>query len=96
MLALCAHQHKIPFFVAAPVSTFDKNIEDGTHITIEERDGREVKYLGKTLLTVKEVKARYYGFDITPEKFITNFITENGIIEKPFKKYIKMFFDMRI
>ena len=95
MLALCAHQHKIPFFVAAPVSTFDKNIEDGTHITIEERDGREVKYLGKTLLTVKEVKARYYGFDVTPEKFITNFITEKGIIEKPFKKYIKMFFDMR-
>jgi len=39
------------------------------------------------------VKARYYGFDVTPEKFITNFITEKGIIEKPFKKYIKMLFE---
>jgi len=38
------------------------------------------------------VKARYYGFDVTPEKFITNFITEKGIIEKPFKKYINMLF----
>ncbi|MBA4391272.1 MAG: S-methyl-5-thioribose-1-phosphate isomerase [Syntrophus sp. (in: bacteria)] len=95
MLALCANQYKIPFFVAAPVSTFDKNIENGTYIAIEERDGREVKYLGSKLLTVKEAKARYYGFDITPEKFITNFITEKGIIEKPFKKYIKMLFDLR-
>lgn len=95
MLALCANQHKIPFFVAAPVSTFDRNIENGTYIDIEERDGREVKYLGDKLLTVKEVKARYFGFDVTPEKFITNFITEKGIIRKPFKKYIKMFFDVR-
>lgn len=92
MIALCAHQFKIPFFVAAPVSTFDNSIENGTYIAIEKRDGREVKYLGDKLLTVKDAKARYYGFDVTPEKFISNFITEKGIIEKPFKKYIKMLF----
>jgi methylthioribose-1-phosphate isomerase len=92
MIALCAHQFKIPFLVAAPVSTFDNSIENGTHIAIEQRDGREVKYLGDRLLTVKDVKARYYGFDVTPEKFITNFITEKGIIEKPFKRYINMLF----
>jgi methylthioribose-1-phosphate isomerase len=92
MIALCAHQFKIPFFVAAPVSTFDNSIENGTYIAIEHRDGREVKYLGNKLLTVEDVKARYYGFDVTPERFITNFITEKGIIEKPFKKYIKMLF----
>jgi methylthioribose-1-phosphate isomerase len=90
MIALCAKQFKIPFFVAAPVSTFDRNIENGTHIAIEERDGKEVKYIGGKLLTVKDVRARYYGFDITPARFITNFITEKGIIEKPFKKYIKI------
>lgn len=92
MIALCAHQFKIPFFVAAPVSTFDNSIENGTYIAIEQRDGREVKYLGDKLLTVKDVKARYHGFDVTPEKFITKFITEKGIIEKPFKKYINMLF----
>jgi len=92
MLALCAKEFKIPFFIAAPLSTFDNSIENGTQIAIEKRDGSEVKYLGDRLLTVKDVEARYYGFDVTPEKFITNFITEKGIIEKPFKKYIKMLF----
>jgi methylthioribose-1-phosphate isomerase len=81
--------------VAAPLSTFDNSIENGSQITIEKRDGREVKFLGDKLLTVKDVKARYYGFDVTPEKYITNFITEKGIIEKPFKKYIRMLFQVR-
>jgi methylthioribose-1-phosphate isomerase len=93
MIALAAHQFRIPFLIAAPVSTFDPNIENGTYIPIEERDGSEVKYLKKQLLTVKDVKARYYSFDITPAQLITNFITEKGIIERPFTKYIKMLFD---
>jgi methylthioribose-1-phosphate isomerase len=92
MLALCAHEYKIPFFVAAPVSTFDGNTENGACIPIEERDGYEVKHLGNTLLTLKDIPARYYSFDITPAKYISNFITEKGIIEKPFKKYIKLLF----
>jgi methylthioribose-1-phosphate isomerase len=92
MIALCAHQHKIPFFVAAPVSTFDKNIENGDYIPIEERVGTEVKYAGDRLITLDKIKAQYYSFDVTPEKYISNFITEKGIIQKPFKKYIKMLF----
>ena len=90
MIAICAHQHKIPFFVAAPVSTFDRNIENGTYIPIEERAGTEVKYAGDKLITLDKIKARYFSFDVTPEKYISNFITEKGIIKKPFKKYIKM------
>ncbi|HVN95954.1 MAG TPA: S-methyl-5-thioribose-1-phosphate isomerase [Syntrophorhabdaceae bacterium] len=92
MLALCAHQFEIPFFVAAPVSTFDPRTQNGTYIDIEERDGNEVKYLKGALLTVKDAKARYFGFDVTPHKLISNFITEKGIIAKPFKKYIPMLF----
>lgn len=92
MIALCAHQQKIPFFVAAPVSTFDKNIENGSFIPIEERVGTEVKYAGDKLITLDKIKAQYYSFDVTPEKYISNFITEKGIIKKPFKKYIKMLF----
>jgi methylthioribose-1-phosphate isomerase len=92
MIALCAHQYRIPCYVAAPVSTFDRHVESGVCIPIEERDGKEVKYLQGKLLTVKDVKARYFSFDVTPARYITNFITEKGIIERPFKKYIKMIF----
>ena len=92
MVALCAQQYRIPFYVAAPVSTFDRHIESGAYIPIEERDGKEVKYLQGKLLTVKDVKARYYSFDVTPARYITNFITEKGIIERPFRKFIKMLF----
>jgi methylthioribose-1-phosphate isomerase len=92
MIALCAHQFRIPFYVAAPVSTFDRHIQSGVYIPIEERDGKEVKYLQGKLLTVKDVKARYYSFDVTPARIISNFITEKGIIERPFRKYIKMLF----
>ncbi len=90
MLALCAKEFKIPFYVAAPLSTFDYSIKNGTQIAIEKRDGREVKYLGGKLLTVKDVGAWYYGFDVTPGKYISNFITEKGIVERPFRKYITM------
>lgn len=93
MLALCANQFRIPFFVAAPLSTFDRNIKSGSDIEIEERDGREVKYLGGKLLTPASVPARYYGFDVTPARFISNLITEKGIIKKPFRKYIGMLFE---
>lgn len=92
MIALCAHQYRIPFYIAAPVSTFDRHAESGACIPIEERDGNEVKYLQGKLLTVQDVKARYFSFDVTPARYITNFITEKGIIERPFKKYIKMIF----
>jgi methylthioribose-1-phosphate isomerase len=92
MIALCAHQYRIPFFVAAPVSTFDRRTENGTYIPIEERVATEVKYAGGKLITLEKIKARYYSFDITPEKYISGFITEKGIIERPFKKYIKMLF----
>ncbi|OPY78151.1 MAG: Methylthioribose-1-phosphate isomerase [Syntrophorhabdus sp. PtaU1.Bin153] len=90
MIALCAHQSQIPFFVAAPVSSFDRHIENGSYIEIEERDGKEVKYVQGKILTVKDVKARYYSFDVTPARYISNFITEKGIIERPFRKYIRM------
>jgi methylthioribose-1-phosphate isomerase len=92
MIALATYQHRIPFYVAAPVSTFDKNIKNGASIEIEERDGREVKYLRGSLLTLKDIKARYYSFDITPAEYISCIITEKGIVAKPFRKFIKMLF----
>lgn len=92
MNALCAYHYKIPFFVAAPVSTFDRQLKNGASIQIEERSGKEVLFIHGRPITLDCIKARYYSFDITPARYISNFITEKGIIEKPFPKYIKMLF----
>jgi methylthioribose-1-phosphate isomerase len=92
MIALAAHDNEIPFYVAAPLSSFDENIRNGEEISIEERDGKEVKYVNGRLITAKDVEARYFAFDVTPARLITYIITESGVIEKPFGKYIRMLF----
>ena len=92
MIALAAHENEVPFYVAAPLSSFDETIRSGDEISIEERDGKEVKYVNGRLITRSDVEARYYAFDITPARLISYIITERGIIEKPFGKYIRMLF----
>ncbi len=92
LISLAAHQHAIPFYVAAPLSTFDRTIKSGDQMVIEERSGKEVTCLLGRQLTLKQIKACYYGFDITPARFIAYIITEKGILEKPFSKYIKLLF----
>jgi methylthioribose-1-phosphate isomerase len=92
MIALAAHDNEIPFYVAAPLSSFDNTIKSGQEISIEERDGNEVKYVNRRLITAGDVQARYFGFDVTPSRLITHIITEKGVIEKPFGKYIRMLF----
>jgi S-methyl-5-thioribose-1-phosphate isomerase len=77
--AVLAKENNIPFYVAAPVSTFDEKLKDGSHIIIEERERAEIaKVNGKTILP-KWVKVRNPAFDVTPKKYITGYITENGI-----------------
>jgi len=92
MVALAASDNRVPFYVAAPLSSFDRDIKSGEEVNIEERGGREVTYVHGRLIAPKEIHARYYGFDVTPARLITYIITENGIIERPFGKYIKMLF----
>ncbi len=92
MVALAAHEHDIPFYVAAPLSTFDRNTKTGEQIVIEERSGKEVTCLLGRQLTLKQIKGCYYGFDVTPWRLITYIISEKGILEKPFGKYIKLLF----
>lgn len=81
-LAISAKYFKIPFYVAAPLSSFDFDIESGKEIVIEERNGRELyDMLDKSYIN-KAYDALYYAFDITPFKLITGIITEKGIIKK--------------
>jgi methylthioribose-1-phosphate isomerase len=72
--------HDIPFFVAAPLSTVDFQLENGTQIPIEERDPVEIYQVGETRITPEG--ARFYNpaFDVTPAALITAIITEQGAI----------------
>jgi methylthioribose-1-phosphate isomerase len=80
-VAVLAKAHNIPFYVAAPFSTIDFSIPDGSHIPIEERDASEVTHIGGRRIAPEDVHVLNPAFDVTPSKFITAFITECGIIE---------------
>jgi len=79
MVAMAAKQHDIPFYVAAPLSTFDKDKSIFDTI-IEERDGDEVRYYGNSRICPEGTEVINPAFDITPKEFITGIITEKGII----------------
>jgi eIF-2B alpha/beta/delta-like uncharacterized protein len=81
MKAVCAKENHIPFYIAAPISTFDYSIHSGDDIIIEERDSKEVLYLNDKIIVAEGTKASNYAFDITPNYLINGFITENGIIK---------------
>ena len=85
-VAVLAHEHKVPFYVAAPLSTIDLSTPDGDHIPIEERDQREVSHLGSSRLTPVGAKIRNPAFDVTPHRYIAGIITERGILRPPFSE----------
>ena len=78
--AILARHFGIPFYVAAPISTFDPNAADGKAIPIEYRAEEEVTRLGETLLAPVGSHALNPAFDVTPGSLVTGFITERGII----------------
>jgi methylthioribose-1-phosphate isomerase len=80
-VAVLAHEHGIPFYVAAPSSTFDLSIPDGSHIPIEERDRREITHGMGRQIAPDGVKTYNPAFDVTPARYITAIITERGVIQ---------------
>ena len=92
-LALLASWHSIPFYVAAPSSTFDLKTESGRDIPIETRPEQEVTHVGSELVTPPGVPVYNYAFDVTPADLISAFITEKGVIRAPFAGSIRTFFD---
>ncbi len=91
-LSVLAKYHNIPFYVAAPTSTFDLTLKSGNDIPIEERDEKEVKSCFSCEIAPNGSKAINYSFDITPFENITAIITEKGIIDRPNKEKILKFF----
>ncbi|MFZ0034518.1 MAG: S-methyl-5-thioribose-1-phosphate isomerase [Sedimentisphaerales bacterium] len=82
-LSVLAREHGIPFYLAAPSSTFDLSIKSGDQIPIEQRAADEVRFLGDEKITPDGVDIYNPAFDVTDAKDITAIITERGIIEKP-------------
>lgn len=88
-LAVLAKYHKVPFYIVAPRSTFDQDIQSGKQIPIEQRGKEEVIQFGERPTAPKNVKVYNPAFDVTDHKLITAIITEKGIIAPPFKVNIK-------
>jgi methylthioribose-1-phosphate isomerase len=88
-LAIIANAHDVPFFVAAPFSTFDASIETGKSIPIEERDPEEIRNGFGKRTAPADVAVFNPAFDVTPNKLITAIITERGVLRQPFKENIK-------
>ncbi len=88
-LALAAHRHHLPFYVAAPLSTFHPELPDGQAIPVEERAAEEVTTIHGYRLAPEGTKVYNPAFDITPARFIAGFITEKGIIRPPYRRSLK-------
>lgn len=82
-LAVLAARHNIPFYVAAPVPTFDLSIADGDAIPIEERSAEEVTGYGDVRWAPEGVNVAHPAFDVTPAELVTALITDKGVIERP-------------
>ena len=83
-LAVLAHAHRVPFYVAAPTSTIDLDTPDGDAIPIEERDAGEVTTVGGVRVAPRGVAVRNPAFDVTPHQLLTAIITEAGVVRAPY------------
>ena len=88
--AVLAKEHGLPFYVAAPLSTVDFEIPDGSHIPIEERDPQEVREINGRLITLPQIDVCNPAFDVTPARYISAIITEAGITRPPFDKNLSL------
>src|SRR6267142_7041948 len=83
-VAVLAKQHEIPFYVAAPISTLDLSIPDGSYIPIEQRDAKEVTHIGGVQIVPDGVSVFNPAFDVTPNQFVTAIITDRGVALPPY------------
>jgi len=88
-VAVLAAYHHVPFYVAAPSSTFDFSIDSGKEIPIEHRDAREVTHGFGKQTAPEGVQVHNPAFDVTPAQLIAAFITERGVIRPPYRENLK-------
>ena len=87
-LAVLARHHRVPFYVAAPSSTFDLSLPDGARIPIEQRPAEEIIFSGRRPVAPPAAKVHNPAFDVTPARLITAIITEKGVLRPPYRRAI--------
>ncbi|MBU2559979.1 S-methyl-5-thioribose-1-phosphate isomerase [archaeon] len=92
-VAVLAKEHGIPFYVAAPLSTIDRDTATGDEIPIEFRDASEIIFFNEKRVVADGAGIKSPAFDVTPHKYITGIITERGVLKPPFDKSIKQAFE---
>jgi methylthioribose-1-phosphate isomerase len=88
-LAVLAHHHGVPFYVALPTSTVDPQLDRGSEIPIEERDGEELRRWRGERLAGPEVPVANPAFDLTPHRLVTGIVTERGVHHPPFDEALR-------
>ncbi len=94
-LAISAKYYGVPFYVAAPLSTFDLAVKSGDEIPIEERGADEITRFGGTAVAPKGVQTFAPAFDVTPAKLIAGIVTEVGVLRPPYRQSIRRAFAER-
>jgi methylthioribose-1-phosphate isomerase len=85
-VAVLARHHGLPFYVAAPLATFDFSLRTGGQIPIEERPAEEVRQAGGCRITLPHVRVRNPAFDVVPARFVSGIISEEGIARPPYSR----------
>ena len=93
-IAVLAKENHVPFYIAAPVSTFDLSIASGEQIPIEERAAEEVTHI-QGVRIAPDVPAAHPAFDVTPNRYIAAIFTERGVAKAPYTESLRNLADMK-
>jgi methylthioribose-1-phosphate isomerase len=88
-VAVLAKENGIPFYVAAPVSTFDLTLASGDLIPIEERSSEEVTHFRGVPVAPEAIQAKHPAFDVTPSRYVTAIICEHGVARAPYEESLR-------
>lgn len=91
-VAILARHFGIPFYVAAPTSTIDMNIDSGKQIPIEERDTKEITTIARSTIAPEGICVCNPAFDVTPNELVSAIITEKGVARAPYRESLAAFF----
>jgi methylthioribose-1-phosphate isomerase len=94
-LAVLAKENNVPFYVAAPVSTFDLTLKSGDSIPIEQRSAEEVTHVFGVPVAPENIAVENPAFDVTPARYVTAIISERGVARAPYEESLKRLAEMR-
>ena len=94
-LAVLAKENNVPFYVAAPVSTFDLTLKSGDSIPIEQRSAEEVTHVFGVPVAPENIAVENPAFDVTPARYVTAIISERGVARAPYEESLKKLAEMK-